>query len=172
MPLTVVQNDITKMSVDVIVNAANTGLLMGGGVCGAIFAAAGAIELEKECARIGGCAAGEAVITSGCRLPARFIIHTVGPVWQGGGKGEAEQLHRCYVNSLSLAHKYNCGSIAFPVLSSGIFGYPKDQALQIAVTAIREFLLDHEMGVFLAAYDEDTFRLCKKLFPMGCMITA
>jgi Predicted phosphatase homologous to the C-terminal domain of histone macroH2A1 len=127
MPFEIIRNDITKMMVDIIVNAANTGLKMGGGVCGAIFAAAGADQLQAECDRIGGCAVGEAVITDGYRLPAKRIIHTVGPVWQSGGANEARLLHRAYTSSLRLALKQDCKTIAFPLISSGIYGYPKDQ---------------------------------------------
>ena len=164
MPLKIVRNDITKMEVDSIVNAANTALRMGGGVCGAIFSAAGADELQAECNRIGGCKVGEAVITDGYRLPARYIIHTVGPIWRGGSSNEAQLLHDAYTNSLMLALQNKCESIAFPLISSGIYGYPKDQALQIAVAAIGEFLLSHDMLVYLVVYDEETYILSKKLF--------
>jgi len=157
MPFEIIRNDITKMMVDIIVNAANTGLKMGGGVCGAIFAAAGADQLQAECDRIGGCAVGEAVITDGYRLPAKRIIHTVGPVWQGGGANEARLLHRAYTSSLRLALKQDCKTIAFPLISSGIYGYPKDQALKIAVAAIAEFLREHEMLVYLVVFDKKAF---------------
>ncbi|WP_204355397.1 macro domain-containing protein [Acetobacterium sp. KB-1] len=157
MPFEIIRNDITKMMVDIIVNAANTGLKMGGGVCGAIFAAAGADQLQAECDRIGGCAVGEAVITDGYRLPAKRIIHTVGPVWQSGGANEARLLHRAYTSSLRLALKQDCKTIAFPLISSGIYGYPKDQALKIAVTAIAEFLREHEMLVYLVVFDKKAF---------------
>jgi O-acetyl-ADP-ribose deacetylase (regulator of RNase III) len=111
MPLQLVRNDITKMKVDAIVNAANTALQRGGGVCGAIFSAAGAKELQAECDRIGGCKTGEAVITSGYDLPAKYIIHTVGPIWQGGHANEAQLLHNCYINSLTLAVEHKCQSV-------------------------------------------------------------
>ena len=143
------------MPVDVIVNAANTALKMGGGVCGAIFAAAGDAELQAECDRIGGCKIGEAVITSGYHLPAKYIIHTVGPIWHGGGAGEAASLRDCYLNSLALAICYQCQSIAFPLISSGIYGYPKDQALQVAFYAIHEFLREHDILVYLVMYDKN-----------------
>jgi len=152
------------MEVDVIVNAANTALQKGGGVCGSIFAAAGADMLQAECDRIGGCKVGEAVITSGYELPAKYIIHTVGPIWQGGHSGEAQLLHNSYINSLKLAFKHKCKSIAFPLISSGIYGYPKDQALQIAMAAIGEFLLEHEMMVYLVVFDKKAFVLSEKLF--------
>ena len=155
MPFEIIRNDITKMTVDIIVNAANTGLKMGGGVCGAIFAAAGADKLQAECDQIGGCAVGEAVITDGYQLPAKSIIHTVGPVWQGGSADEARLLHRAYTRSLELALKHHCKSIAFPLISSGIYGYPKDQALKIAVAAISEFLLEHELQVYLVVFDKN-----------------
>lgn len=164
MPLNIVHNDITKMDTDAIVNAANTELKMGGGVCGAIFSAAGADELQAECDRIGKCNAGEAVITKGYKLPAKYIIHTVGPIWRGGNYGEAQILYNCYINSLKLALKHKCESIAFPLISSGIYGYPKDQALQIAVSAISEFLLSHDMNVYLVVYDKKAFVLSEKLF--------
>jgi O-acetyl-ADP-ribose deacetylase (regulator of RNase III) len=164
MPFQMVRNDITKMEVNVIVNAANTALKMGGGVCGAIFSAAGARELQTECDRIGRCETGKAVITSGGRLPAKNIIHTVGPIWNGGKSGEAQLLHDCYINSMELARQYQCESIAFPLISSGIYGYPKDQALQIAVAAISEFLLKHEMMVYLVVFDRQSYALSEKLF--------
>lgn len=164
MPMKIVRNDITKMTVDAIVNAANTKLIAGGGVCGAIFSAAGANKLQKECDNIGGCQVGEAVITSGYSLPAKYIIHAVGPIWRGGNNKEAELLHNCYKNSLSLALKNKCSSIAFPLISSGIYGYPKDEALHIAITAISEFLMKHDMMVYLVVYDKKAFSLGEKLF--------
>jgi O-acetyl-ADP-ribose deacetylase (regulator of RNase III) len=159
MPLEIVRNDITKMRVDAVVNAANSGLQRGGGVCGAIFAAAGAGELERECAKIGGCATGSAVITGGGKLPAKFIIPTVGPVWQGGQNGEEEKLRSCYRNSLELAVSRGFESVAFPLISSGIYGYPKDQALNVAVSEIGSFLLEHDIDVFLVVFDRDSYRL-------------
>lgn len=164
MPFRIIRNDITTMTVDAIVNAANTSLKAGGGVCGAIFHAAGADALQAECDRFGGCKVGEAVITNGYKLNARHIIHTVGPIWDGGLKNEAKLLRHCYLNSLLLALKYGVKSIAFPLISSGIYGYPKDQALQIAISAIGEFLLKHDMDVFLVVYDKKSFVLSEKLF--------
>jgi len=163
MPLRIVQNDIVKMEVNAVVNAANTSLQMGGGVCGAIFAAAGAEQLRAACDSIGGCPVGEAVITYGYNLPARYIVHTVGPVWEGGDGNEAALLRNCYTNSLTLAVQHDCQSIAFPLISSGIFGYPKDQALRIAVAAISEFLADHEIDVYLVVYDKNNFLLDARL---------
>jgi len=152
------------MQIDAIVNAANTALKMGGGVCGAIFSAAGAEKLQEECDRIGKCNVGESVLTNGYSLPAKYIIHTVGPIWHDGSSGEALLLHNCYSNSLALALQYKCRSIAFPLISSGIYGYPKDQALQIAISAIGEFLLNHEMIVYLVVYDKKAYMLSEKLF--------
>ncbi len=153
MPLSVVVNDITKMQVDVIVNAANGHLQAGGGVCGAIFKAAGAEKLQPECNAIGHCNTGDAVITKGYNLLAKYIIHTVGPVWRGGGNHEKELLYNCYLNSLKLAVKHKLTSIAFPLISSGIFGYPKDQALDVATSAINKFLFSYDLDVFLVLYD-------------------
>ena len=164
MPLRIVRNDITKMQTDAIVNAANSELRMGGGVCGAIFAAAGAEQLQEECRRIGHCNTGEAVITGGYSLPAKYIIHAVGPVWHGGGHDEARKLYNSYTGSLELALKHDCNSIAFPLISSGIYGYPKDQALQIAISAIGDFLLKHDMEVYLVVFDRKAYALSEKLF--------
>ncbi|NLP37756.1 MAG: macro domain-containing protein [Firmicutes bacterium] len=163
MPFNVVQNDITKMQVDAIVNAANTSLKMGGGVCGAIFRAAGAKELQAECDAIGGCPTGEAVITKGYKLPAKYIIHTPGPVWQGGKQGEEELLRSCYFNSLQLAKEYNCKSVAFPLISAGIYGYPLDEAIKVAAMTINDFLRDEEMDVYLVLFDRDAVLTARRL---------
>ncbi|MCB1758860.1 MAG: O-acetyl-ADP-ribose deacetylase [Gammaproteobacteria bacterium] len=133
----IVQQDITHLEVDVIVNAANSSLLGGGGVDGAIHRAAGPRLLE-ECRKLGGCPTGEARITAGYDLPAHWVIHAVGPVWQGGGAGEAAQLRSCYLNAFSLARKVCAGSIAFPAISTGVYGYPKQEATVIALRAMRE----------------------------------
>lgn len=164
MPFKIVRNDITKMKTEAIVNAANTELKMGGGVCGAIFKAAGAEELQKECDSIGKCEVGKAVITKGYNLPAKYIIHTVGPIWRGGKQNEAKLLHSAYTSSLNLALEHDIKSISFPLISSGIYGYPKDKALRIAINAIGEFLLKHDMDVYLVVYGKDTVLLSEKLF--------
>ena len=153
MPLEIIRNDITKLKVDVIVNASNTMLKKGGGVSGAIFAAAGEKELQKACDAIGYCGIGEAVITEGFGLSAKYIVHTAGPVWDGGDKNEEALLNRCYENSLKLAASNKCDSIAFPLISSGTYGFPKDKAFNTAVSAISSFLMDHDMMVYLVVYD-------------------
>lgn len=165
MPLEIVRNDITKMHVDAIVNAANRELRIGGGVCGAIFNAAGAAQLQKACNKIGYCPVGGAVSTEAFDLDAAYIIHTVGPVWHGGKQNEEGHLRSCYANSLELAHSLNCESIAFPLISSGIYGYPKEQALQVAISEIHRFLMkpDHEILIFLVVYDKASFGFSGKL---------
>lgn len=164
MPLEIVRHDITKMDVHAIVNAANPQLRMGGGVCGAIFKEAGREKLQAVCDEIGYCPVGQAVITEGFDLPAKYIIHTPGPIWNGGTHNEAEQLKDCYKKSLELAAAHQCESIAFPLISTGIYGYPKNEALQIAVTTISEFLMKSEMYVYLVVFDKNAFSLSQKLF--------
>ncbi|MEH7501537.1 macro domain-containing protein [Neobacillus drentensis] len=164
MPLEIIRHDITKMKVDAIVNSANTALKMGGGVCGAIFREAGAMELQEACDQFGGCKVGEAVITEGFNLDAKFIIHTPGPIWQGGGNQEATLLQASYRNSLELAKKHHSESIAFPLISTGIYGYPKEEALQIAISTISTFILHHDMLVYLVVFDKNSFGVSKKLF--------
>ncbi len=164
MPYKIVRNDITKMKVDAIVNAANKALMPGGGVCGAIFSAAGTAKLTAACAKIGGCPTGQAVITEGFKLPAKYIIHTPGPVYKDGNRGEAELLRSCYISSLNLAEEYGLNSVAFPLISSGIYGYPKDEALRIATDAITDFLVDHETEVYLVVFDKASYEISSKLY--------
>jgi len=147
MPFSIVQGDITRQRVGAIVNAANPALQMGGGVCGAIFRAAGPRELQAECDAIGDVETGGAVITKGYALPAEYIIHTAGPVWHGGGSGEEALLRSCYQESLRIAEENSVGSIAFPLISSGIYGYPRRAALDVAENAIRDYLRDSESDI-------------------------
>ena len=154
MPFSIIRNDLTKMKVDAIVNAANTELQMGGGVCGAIFAAAGAARLQDACAKLAPIKIGEAVITQGFDLPAKYVIHAAGPVYRDGKQGEKALLRSCYLNALELAVRHQCESIAFPLISSGIYGYPKAEALKVATDAIADFLGAHDLDVSLVVFDK------------------
>ncbi|MBR5430721.1 MAG: O-acetyl-ADP-ribose deacetylase [Firmicutes bacterium] len=158
--IAVYQGNITKMGVDAIVNAANTSLLGGGGVDGAIHAAAGPGLLE-ECRELGGCPVGQAKITGGYDLPAPYVIHTVGPIWRGGDKGEARKLACCYYNSLKLASEYQLATIAFPAISTGVYGYPKEQAAAIAVKTVAAYLEEDKviLKVYFVAFDRETEQL-------------
>jgi O-acetyl-ADP-ribose deacetylase len=158
------REDITKLNVDAIVNAAKTSLLGGGGVDGAIHRAAGP-ELLEECKTLGGCPTGEARITQGYRLPARHVIHTVGPVWNGGKHNEDELLASCYKESLKLAQANNCHTVAFPNISTGIYGFPKERAANIAINTVKEFLKDHKIPekVIFVVFDEENFIIYQAL---------
>lgn len=159
-----VQSDITKLPVDAIVNAANQSLLGGGGVDGAIHRAAGP-QLLEECRAIGGCPTGEARITKGYNLPAKFVIHTVGPVYHGGHFGEPEKLAACYRHSLELATTNGCKTIAFPNISTGVYGYPKEEASQIAVAEVERFLAENSTigKVIFCCFDSENYNLYLRL---------
>lgn len=164
MKLKSIKGDITKLQIDAIVNAANASLLGGGGVDGAIHRAGGTQILEecrKIIAREGGCKVGEAVITTAGKLPSKYVIHTVGPVWNDGKNNEAQKLANCYTNSLNLAIKNNCKSIAFPNISTGVYNFPKEKAATIAIQTVNEFLQDNKEieEVIFVCFDDDNFNL-------------
>lgn len=166
MKLEIITADITGLAVDAIVNAANTGLRQGSGVCGAIFAKAGAKQLTAACQKIGGCPTGEAVITPGFALKAQYIIHTPGPIWSGGNKNEEQLLYNCYQSSMKLAADNGCHSIAFPLISSGIFGYPKEDAWRVAIKSINDYHKSNpncNLDVYIAVLDESAQRFGEKV---------
>lgn len=163
MPLHLVRNDITKMRVDAIVNAANSSLLGGGGVDGCIHRAAGP-ELLKACKKLHGLETGQAKITEGYRLPCKYVIHAVGPRWQGGTQGEEEKLRACYRESLKLAVEYQCETVAFPLISAGIYGYPKAEALRVAIDTIAAFLETAELTVYLVIFDRESYEIGAERF--------
>ncbi len=164
MPFLMIRNDITKVAADAIVNPANRNLLQGSGTSRAIYQAAGEQELTAACEAIGYCEPGRAVCTPAFGLPAKYIFHAVCPAWQGGGFGEAEQLAGAYHSALELAAKYHCESVAFPLLSSGNYGYPKQQAFRIAVDTITQYVMEHDLTVYLVLYDRDSLAVSRKLF--------
>ena len=166
MALFFLEQDITKIKADAIVNAANTDLINGGGVCGAIFKAAGTADLDKACSKLAPCSTGKAVITSGFKL-SKYIIHTPGPIWVDGKHHEKELLTDCYVNALQLAVSNKCQSIAFPLISTGIYNYPKDEALRVAVDTIRGFLKDHDLTVYLTIFGR--FSLVRNVRTKGAL---
>ncbi len=163
MPLKIVRNDITTMAVDAIVTSSNERLLAGSGVNGAIHRAAGP-KLQDACKKLGGCKTGSAKITRGYNLSAKYVIHTVGPVWHGGEVGEKNLLASCYRECLVLAQKHGCESVAFPLISAGVFGYPKDQAIRVAMDTITGFLAQCEMTVYLVIFDRAAFAISSQLF--------
>ncbi len=164
MGIVIRKGDITQIAADAIVNAANQTLLGGGGVDGAIHRAAGP-ELLAECRGLGGCKTGEAKLTKGYGLPCKYVIHAVGPIWHGGGQGEREALIACYRNSLRLAEEQGCGSVSFPLISAGIYGYPKRQALAIALSMMEEYLCGREMQLQLVLFDRECLRIAEEIAP-------
>lgn len=165
MPFTIVRQSITRVKVDAVVNAANRKLRMGGGVCGAIFKEAGAHKLQEACDKLSPIQTGEAVLTPSFDLSAKYIIHVAGPVYDDYTPGESERLLRlAYANALKLAVEYHCKSIAFPLISGGIYGYPKTEALKVATEVIADFLEEHELDVILTIFDKAAFAISEKLF--------
>ena len=165
--VTAVIGDITKLEVDAIVNAANCSLLGGGGVDGAIHRAAGH-ELLAACRLLGGCSTGEAKITSGYRLPAKFVIHTPGPVWRGGNENEAALLRNCYLNSLKAAADLKCRSMAFPCLSTGVYRFPKQEAAAIAVEVVRSWHEEFPQTVIFCCFSADNLEIYQNLLNRSC----
>lgn len=164
MSLSITKTDITTMTVDAIVNAANTDLQMGGGVCGAIFRVAGPAKLQEACNKLSPIKTGDAVITQGFNAKAKYIIHTAGPIYNPANKQQAEQLSNCYTNSLKLAAQNNLKSIAFPLISAGIYGYPLNEAIQIALTSIKDFLRENnsDITVYLTVLNDKIYEAIMK----------
>ena len=160
----IVKKGVTKLDVDCVVNAANEGLLPGGGVCGAIFKEAGYDKLEEACSEIGHCDTGDAVMTSGFNLKAKYIVHAVGPRWGGGKNNEASLLYSCYQKAILLAEENGCESIGFPLISSGIFGYPKKEAWEVALKAVDESTCQSDMEVYFAVLDEEMLKLGQQVY--------
>ncbi len=163
MPLKIIRHDITRIKCDAIVNPSNEDLFPGGGVDAAIHAAAGK-ELFDECLKLGGVEIGGARITPAFALPCRYVIHTAGPLWQGGDQREKELLESCYLESLKLAKKHKCKSVAFPLISSGLYGYPKDKVLRVAMNIISDFLFENDMLVYIVVFDKTAYSISEKLF--------
>ena len=164
MPFQIIRNDITKVRADAIVNTANPKPIIGGGTDSAIYAAAGKDRLLAERKKIGDIVGGDATVTPAFDLQAKYIIHTVGPVWENGDHGEFETLRSCYSRSLALAQEYNCESIAFPLISTGVYGFPRAEALRIAISVFSEFLAENEMQITLVVFDEESFEVSGKIF--------
>lgn len=164
MSLRIIQGDITKLNVDAIVNAAKSSLMGGGGVDGCIHRAAGKGLLE-ECSKLGGCPTGESKTTGAYNLPCKYVIHTVGPVWNGGDWGEQRLLESCYNCSLIEALRHSCKTVAFPLISAGAYGYPKEESLKVAVDSIVTFQSYDKLQVLLVLYDIDTYKLAVDMFP-------
>ncbi|MDO5664985.1 MAG: O-acetyl-ADP-ribose deacetylase [Bacteroidia bacterium] len=162
MKIQLLQTDITKLDVDAVVNAANTALLGGGGVDGAIHRAAGP-DLLEECRTLNGCETGKAKITKGYRLPAKYVIHTVGPIWHGGNRDEENLLRDCYLNSLKLAEKHQLKSVAFPNISTGVYRFPKERAAEIAVETVKSFPVKSVEEVIFVCFDDENYEIYKRL---------
>lgn len=164
MPLKIIRDNIVHLKVDAVVNAANKQLIPAGGVSQSIFHVAGEEQMRAACEAVAPCAVGDAVLTPGFNLPARYVIHAVGPVWLGGEHGEEEQLRACYRKALALAAEHACETAAFPLLATGALEYPRDLAMQTAIAEISAFLMENEMDVTIVVYDQQSFHLSEKLF--------